>query len=143
MSTNENKQLMQRWWDALNQGNALEIIEEVYAADYVMHDPTLPGPVQGLEGVHEFISSVVTGFPNARYTIEEMIAEGDKVLQRLTVRGIHEGEFQGIPATGQPVTIWLMVVSRVANNKVVEEWQMVDALSLMQQLGVIPVPEQE
>jgi steroid delta-isomerase-like uncharacterized protein len=141
MSTNESKQLLQRWWEGLNQGNALEIIEEIYAPNYVMHDPTLPEPVQGIEGVREFISSVITGFPEARYILEDLIAEGDKVVQRLSIQGVHQGEFQGVPATGKQVTVWLMVISRVVNNKIVEEWQMVDALSLMQQLGVIPTPE--
>ncbi len=142
MSANENKQLVQRWWEAMNQGNALEKIEDIYASTYILNDPTLPEPVQGLEGVREFVSSVITGFPEARYTLEDLIVEGDKVVQRLTVRGTQQGEFQGIPATGKQVTVWLMVISRIANNKIVEEWQMVDALSLMQQLGVIPMSEQ-
>jgi len=63
-------------------------------------------------------------------------------MQRLTVRGTHQGEFQGIPATGKAVEVWLMVTSRIADNKIVEEWQLVDTLSMLQQLGVIPAPDQ-
>lgn len=140
MSTEENKNLLRRWWEALNQRNALEIIDETYASDYVLHDPSLSEPVQGVQGVREFISAVIAGFPDAHYTIEDLIAEGDKVVQRLSVRGTHQGEFQGIPPTGKSAAVWLMVISRVANNKIVEEWQMVDSLGMMQQLGVIPAP---
>jgi steroid delta-isomerase-like uncharacterized protein len=142
MSTEENKTLVRRWWDALNQGNALDIIEATYASDYVLHDPSLPEPVRGVQGVREFIASVIAGFPDARYTIEALIAEGDKVVQHISVRGTHQGEFQGIAATGKPVAIWAMVISRVAQNKVVEEWQLIDSLSMLQQLGVIPPPTQ-
>ncbi len=115
MSTEENKNLVRRWWEALNRGNALDIIEETYASDYVLHDPSLPEPVRGVQGVREFISSVIAGFPDARYTIEALIAEGDKVVQHISVQGTHQGEFQGIPATGKPVAIWVMIISRVAH----------------------------
>jgi steroid delta-isomerase-like uncharacterized protein len=138
MSIEENKNLVRRWWEALNQGNALDIIDEVYASDYVLHDPSVTEPVRGVQGVREFITSVVTGFPDARYTIENLVAEGDKVVQHISTQGTHQGEFQGIPATGKPVAIWAMVISRIENNKIVEEWQLFDALGMMQQMGVIP-----
>jgi steroid delta-isomerase-like uncharacterized protein len=141
MSTEANMNLIRQWWEALNQGNALDVIDEVYAGDYVLHDPTQPESVRGLAGVREFISSVVTGFPDARYTIEDLIATGDKVVQRLTVRGTQQGAFLGIPPTGKQVEVWLMVISRIADNKIAEEWQMVDSLGLMQQLGAIPTSE--
>jgi steroid delta-isomerase-like uncharacterized protein len=141
MATTENKNLVLRWWEAMNQGNALEIVNEIYASDYVLHDPTLPGPVRGAQGVREFVSMVMTGFPDAHYTLEDLISAEDRVVQRISVRGTHQGVFQGIPPTGKRVDLWLIVISRVANNKIVEEWQMVDALSMMQQLGVIPTPE--
>jgi steroid delta-isomerase-like uncharacterized protein len=138
MSTDTNKALVRRWWEALNKGNALAIIEEIYASDYVLHDPSQPAPVQGLEGVRGFVSAVLTGFPDTNCTIEELVAEDDKVTQRITARGTHKGEFQGIPPTDKPISISLMVISRIANNKIAEEWQLVDSLSMLQQLGVMP-----
>jgi steroid delta-isomerase-like uncharacterized protein len=138
MSTDTNKALVRRWWEALNKGNALAIIEEIYASDYVLHDPSQPAPVQGLEGVRGFVSVILTGFPDINCTIEELVAEGDKVVQRVTARGTHKGEFQGIPPTDKSVEVGLMVVSRIANHKIAEEWQLVDSLSMLQQLGVMP-----
>ncbi len=138
MSTEENKNIVRRWWEALNQGNALDLIEKTYASDYVLHDPSFPEPVRGIQGVREFIAAAAAAFPDARYAIEDLIAEGDKVSQHISVQGTHQGEFQGIPATGKPVAVWIMVISRIANGKVVEEWQLFDALSMLQQMGVIP-----
>ncbi|HKY54457.1 MAG TPA: ester cyclase [Anaerolineales bacterium] len=136
--SNENKVLARRWWEALDKGKALDIVEEVYAPDYVLHDPSFPEPVKGIQGVRDFVSSIVAAFPDARYTIENLIAEGDMVVQHVTTRGTHQGEFQGVPATGKPITVQVMVISRIANGRIVEEWQLFDALGMMQQMGVIP-----
>jgi steroid delta-isomerase-like uncharacterized protein len=142
MSTEENKDLVRRWWAGLNQGNALDIVDEIYSPDYVLHDPSQPEPVRGVQGVREFVSSVLSAFPDAQYTIESLIAEGDKVVQHISTQGTHQGEFQGVPATGKPVMVWVMVISRIADNKVVEEWQLFDALGMLQQMGVIPQSDQ-
>ena len=138
MSAAEHKALVRRWWDGLNQGNADELIDEIYAPEYVLHDPSLPEPVRGLAGVHEFIASVTESFPDAQTTIEDLVAEGDRVVQRVTFRGTHQGEFMGVPASGTEVSVWVVVISRIANGKIAEEWQLVDGLSLMQQLGLVP-----
>ena len=142
MSTEENKNLVRRWWEALNQGNALQLIDETYVSDYILHDPSLPEPVHGVQGVREFVASAVAAFPDARYTIENLVAEEDKVVQHVSVRGTHQAEFQGIPATGKQISVWIMVISRIANGRVVEEWQMFDALSMLKQMGVIS-PERQ
>jgi steroid delta-isomerase-like uncharacterized protein len=138
MSTEENKNIVRRWWESLNQGNAIDIVDEIYASDYILHDPSFPEPVRGIQGVQEFVTSIVAAFPDARYMIEDLIAEGDKVTQHISVQGTHQGEFQGIPATGKQVSVWLMVISRIADSKVVEEWQLFDALGMLKQMGVIP-----
>jgi steroid delta-isomerase-like uncharacterized protein len=138
MSTEQNKEHIRRWFEALNEGTALDFIDETYAADYVLHDPSLAQPVRGVEGIRAFMSAVVTAFPDARFTVEELIAEGDKVVQRCSVRGTHQGEFLGIPPTGNQVAIPFMIITRFANGKIAEEWQLLDALGMMQQLGVIP-----
>lgn len=137
MSVEENKNLVRRWWEALNQGSALQIIDETYTSDYILHDPSLPEPVHGVQGVREFITAVTAAFPDARYTIESLVAEDDKVVQHISVRATHQAEFQGIPATGKQIAVWIMVISRIANAKVVEEWQMFDAQGMLKQMGVI------
>lgn len=141
MSAEAHKALIRRWWDGLNQGNAAELIDEIYAPAYVLHDPSLPEPVSGLEGIHEFITSINEAFPDLHTTVEDLVAEGDRVVQRVTFRGTHQGEFMGVPATGNAVSVWAVVISRFAGGKVAEEWQLVDSLTLMQQLGVIPTEE--
>lgn len=142
MSVEEHKTLIRRWWDGLSQGTAAELIDEVYAPDYVLHDPSLPEPVQGLEAVREFIAAVTAAFPDGRATVEDLIAEGDRVVQRVTFQGTHQGEFLGVPATSKPVSAWVMIISRMAGGKIAEEWQLVDVLGLMQQLGALPAAEQ-
>jgi steroid delta-isomerase-like uncharacterized protein len=129
MSTEQNKQHIRDWFEALNQGTALDVIDDTYAANYVLHDPTLPEPVHGVEGIRQFMTMAVTAFPDARYTVEDLVAEGDKVLQRCSVRATHAGDFAGIPATGKQVAFSFMILSRLENGKLAEEWQMLDALA--------------
>jgi predicted ester cyclase len=88
--------------------------------------------------VREFIAAVTAAFPDGQATIEDLITEGDRVMQRVTFRRTHQGEFLGVPATGRTVSAWVMVISRMAGGKVAEEWQLVDGLGLMQQLGALP-----
>jgi steroid delta-isomerase-like uncharacterized protein len=139
MSAEANKAVIRRWWEVMNQGTSRDIIDEVYAADYVLHDPTQPEPVVGTQGVHEFIANIYAAFPDLQMTVDDLVANGDRVVQRLTARGTHQGDFLGVPASGNSVEIWLMVISRMAGGKVAEEWQLVDALTLMQQIGAVPI----
>lgn len=142
MSVAEHKALARRWWDGLSEGTAAALIDEVYAADYVLHDPTLPEPVRGLEGVRAYIADVSAAFPDAHCTVEDLVAEGDRVVQRVTFQGTQQGAFLGQPASGKAVSVWAIVISRMAGGKIAEEWQLVDNLGFMQQLGAIPAPEQ-
>jgi steroid delta-isomerase-like uncharacterized protein len=141
MATNPGKEIIERWWAALSDGTAAAIIDETYTADYLMHDPSQPEPVRGLEGVRAFIAAVTSAFPDGHYTIEELLVEGDRVFHRIIARATHQGEFMGVPASGRPVEIWLMVVSRIADGKIAEEWQLVDSLTLLQQIGAIPMAD--
>jgi steroid delta-isomerase-like uncharacterized protein len=141
MTTEENKRHIREWFDALNRGTGLEVVDDTYAADYVLHDPSLPEPVRGVEGIRAFMSAVVAAFPDAHYTVEDLIAEGDRVVHRCSVRGTHRGDFLGVPPTGNQVAVPFIIVSRFEGDKIAEEWQMLDSLGLMRQLGVIPSPE--
>ncbi len=121
------------------QGN-VAAADELLAPTYVAHFPGSP-PLDR-EGQKQFIAANRTAFPDVHATIEDLIAEGDKVAFRWTTRGAHHGEFQGIPATGKQVTVTGISIFRIAGGQLVEQWAEFDALGMLQQLGVIPAPGQ-
>ena len=140
MSAEENKAIIRRIpEEVINTGN-LDRVDEVIAADYVDHFPLPPGFPSGLEGFKLFWRMVLSAFPDLRYTVDDVIADGDKVVVRVTSRATHQGEFQGIPPTGRQVTWTEIHIGRLANGKLVEHWASVDQLGLLQQLGAIPAP---
>ena len=141
MSAEENKAIARRGYEAINQKN-LDALDEVVASDMTDHDP-VPGQAPGLEGVKQYFSSLHAAFPDVQMDVEEMIAEGDKVVARVSVSGTHQGEFMGIAPTGNRVTITGIDILRVADGKIVEHWGRFDDLGMMQQLGVIPEPGQQ
>ena len=136
MSTEENKALVRRWIEEDNRRN-LAGVEELLARDYVWHG-TGGFPDMDLAGLKQLETAFWTAFPDMHATVENLIAEGDKVAYRFTIRGTHQGEFMGVPATGKVVTVTGIYISRIAGGKVVEDWESFDALGLMQQLGAIP-----
>ena len=137
MSTEVNKALARRAYDAFNQGN-LAGFYELITPDFVLHNASMT--IQGLEAYKQWLSMYLAAFPDARLTVEDMIAEGDLVVVRQTFRGTHTGELMGIPPTGKQVSATGIVITRAANGKAVEQWTNYDDLGLMQQLGMIPVP---
>ena len=140
MSTEENKALLQRFYDEVfNQGN-LEVADELIAADAVEHEafPGLEG--NGPEVAKQFVAIIRSAFPDIRVHTQDMIAEADKVVARITLTGTHRGEFLGIPPTGKQIEVGTMDIVRVADGKMVEHWGVTDNLTMMQQLGVVPIP---
>ncbi len=135
MSREDNKALVRRWIEALNKQN-LAAFDELCAPDFVHHSPSIT--VQGLEAYKQAISGEFTAFPDMRFTIEDILAEGDAVAVRLTGHGTHQGNLQGIPPTGKQATIPGMTIYRIADGKLAEQWESLDDLGLLQQLGVIP-----
>jgi steroid delta-isomerase-like uncharacterized protein len=134
----DNKTLIRRFVDSLNSG-APSSLEEFIAADYVYHNPAVP-EVKDFATLKQFNAITSAAFPDLHFTIEDLIAEGDKIVYRYSATGTHKGALNGIEATGKTVTITGMVISRVVNGKVQEDWEQTDMLGLMQQLGVIPKP---
>ncbi len=140
MSAEENKALARRVIEELfNRGN-LEAADELIAPDYVLHDPASPEEVRGPEGFKRFVGTFRTAFPDLHVTIEEQIAEGGKMVTRYTVRGTHQGELMGLPASGKRVTIVGAGVTHASGGKFVETWDHYDALGLMRQIGVVALP---
>jgi len=139
MSTEDNKALVHRSFEGFNQRN-LAVFNELCTPDLVFHNASTT--INGLEASMQALSVLLTAFPDARFTVEDMIAEGDKMVARYTLHGSHQGNFMGIPPTGKQITVTGIEIFHFANGKVVEEWVNGDDLGLLQQLGVIPVPGQ-
>lgn len=127
MSTAENKALIRRVFDeALNAGN-LPLLDQLFASDFV--DNATPEQIPGPQGVKAYFQSVRTGFPDMRVTLDDLIAEGDKVVVRTTWRGTHTGTYEGIVPTGKTVTRKMIQIFRVADGKIQEEWSEGGSLS--------------
>lgn len=140
MSTETNKALIRRIPHELYNQGKLEVADAVFAPDYKEHHPLPPDFPRGLAGVKTFVTGIRVAFPDFRYTLEDIIAEGDKVVFRLTASGTQSGAFMGLPATGKTATWGEIHICRVANGKLVEHWLVADQLGMMQQLGVIATP---
>jgi predicted ester cyclase len=139
MSTEANKATARRMRETLDQSKGTEGVEEYYAPNSVFHFPGSP-PLDR-EQLSAMSAMFYAAFPDLNHTFEDQIAEGDKVMSRVTFRGKHQGEFQGIPATGKEVAFGAILIDRYEDGKVVEHWTQMDTMGLMQQLGVIPTPE--
>jgi steroid delta-isomerase-like uncharacterized protein len=124
--------------DVLNQGRVARA-DDLVQENFVELDP-LPGQAQGREGLKAIVLSLRVSFPDMHWTAKEMVAEGEKVVTRFVWTGTHRGPFLGIPATGRPVEVKGVVIDRLENGKMAESRILMDTLSLMQQLGVIPAP---
>ena len=136
MSTEENKAFLRTWVEEVwNKGN-VALVDQMVAANYLYHDPQNPlhGP-DGFKGLHAMYRSA---FPDLQFTIEDMVAEGDKVAWRYTGSGTHQGELMGIPPTGKRAVVTGILISRIVNGQFVEDWNTIDLLGMLQQLGVIP-----
>lgn len=139
MSTENNKAAKRRYFEAFNQRN-LEIFDELFAPDYVLHVPGSPD-VRGPEALKQLVTSSFQSLSEIELTIDDMLGEGDKVVTRWTLSAIHTGEFFGVAPTHKRVTLTGTIIDRFVDGRVVEAWENFDALGLMQQLGAIPPDE--
>jgi steroid delta-isomerase-like uncharacterized protein len=130
----ENKALARRAWELADNP---DILEEVYAPDVVWHEPDQE--IRGLEQAKKFVSAYKTAFPDIKITVEDVIAEGDKVVSRVTLRGTHQGETEEFgPPTGRQIEGGGITISRIEGGKIVEDWDSYDNLTTLQQLGLAP-----
>ena len=135
-----NAAIFRHWFDeGCSQGN-VDLADELYAPDYVTH-ALGPDFAPTLEGLKLFIHALRQGLPDLQCPMEEVVAEGNRVAGRFSLRGTHSGTLLGIPATGRPVAAGVMVIARFdERGKWVEDWASWDQLGLLQQLGVVPAP---
>jgi predicted ester cyclase len=136
MSTEENKALVRRFYEEIDKGN-LAAMDELVAEDYLDHSPPpFPSP-PGREGLKAAFRMFWDATPG-RHVIEDQVAEGDKVVTRLTASGSHEGDLPGIPRTGNHMEMTATVIHRIAGGRLVEKWADKDVLRMLQQLEVLP-----
>lgn len=135
MTTSQNKAAIRRLYEEfVNNGN-METFNELVAEDVTEHEE-FPGLSPDREGVKQFFAMMRQAFPDLRFVVEEMLAEGDKVVCRFRMQGTHRGEFLGVAPTGNRVDVAAIDVFRLADGQVKEHWGVTDSLSMMQQLGV-------
>jgi predicted ester cyclase len=133
------KLIVKRLFEEPWKGN-LDVIDEYVAPGYVGHDPAEPEPIRGPAGARANIEKYIAGFPGGAITVDDQIAEGDKVATRWTGRGTHTGELAGIPPTGKEATVSGLTISRLEGGQVVEEWTTWDTMGMLVQLGAMPEP---
>ncbi len=142
MSIEENKALVRRVIEEIWCKGNLAAIDELIAPNFVFHDPNFQ--LQGRDSFSHMVSATRTAFPDLHTTVDDQIAEGDKVVTRFTQHGVHAGEFVwfGLAPTGQQVTITGIEVVRIEAGKIADRWLSLDLLGMLQQMGVVSLPGQ-
>ena len=135
MSDEQIRDLVTRFTDEAWNGGNLDLIDELFAADYVGHDAPRPDPVRGPEGMKDFLRMYHHAFSDAHITLDDVIIKDDKVVTRWTGRGTHDGDLMGIPPTGKKIEFVGIRIFRVAEGKIAEGWVVWDTFGLMRQLG--------
>ena len=138
MSTVDNKATLRRFFESIDRQD-IAALDRTVSANYVDHNPLpMPGLVPGLEGLKQAFGAFAAAFPDSTHTIEDLIAEDDKIVVRVVGRGTHRGEFMGVAPSGRQVTMEGIAIYRFENGKIAEKWGQQDRLSVMRQLGIIP-----
>lgn len=140
MSTEDNKAVILRLVDRLNQRD-VAVLDEVCTSDFVNHDPANP-QVRTREDYKQWFTGLSTAFPDLHFSLEDIVAEGDKVAYRYTLHATQSGSWRGAAPTGKPITVTAIAITRFRDGKSAELWQNSDALGLVQQLGLIPASGQ-
>ncbi len=133
-----NKAAIRRWLEEGDNKGNVAIADEVFAPEVVLYHPTSPEPLRGIEVIKQGSMGLHKAFPGFKGTLDDVIGEGDKVTVRWTLKGVHQGEFMGIPASGKPFTITGISIYRFVGGKIVEGWYAVDMMSFYAQIGATP-----
>jgi steroid delta-isomerase-like uncharacterized protein len=138
-----NKALVRRSLEEIYTGGNLDAVDDVFAHDVVAHDPTFPGGVlRGSDGIRGNVERGHRAFANWRFTVEDIVAEGDRVVTRVTMRGTSTAEFLGMAPTGREVEVSGITLHRIADGKIAERWGNWNTLGMLQQLGRLPPLDQ-
>ena len=137
MTIESNKLLMRKFAEFINSASN-QLAEELISPEAIFFVPGRPEPMRGPAGYLAIIGMMRAGFPDIQWSLDEVIAEGDKVAARFTMRGLHQGEFFGVPPSGKRIEVKAMNFYRIADGKFVEEHGQPDLLGLLQQIGAVP-----
>ncbi len=135
----QNKALARQVFEEVQSKGNTALVDDLVTSDYVGHTPL--GDIHGPAGARQFDATLRAAFPDYQVTVEDQIAEGDRVATRWTCHGTHEGSFLGVPPTGKRVAMSGITIFRIAGGRLVEGWTNPDLLSIMQQIGAVPAPE--
>ncbi len=142
MSEEQSKAIVSRFYDELWNERNLNVADEIFAADCVTHQlqsgAETVAVARNPEAVKHHVEEWLAGFPDLRFTVEQMLVEGERVTTQSVMRGTHTGVWLGIAPTNKEVSVRLSVIHRVADGKIVEDWVLVEALGFFQQLGLVP-----
>ncbi|MFH5800115.1 ester cyclase [Haladaptatus sp. CMAA 1911] len=138
MTAEENERLVRRDPDEIWSDGRVELIDELYHEDFVLHDPSSPESDAGRDEYREYVETYRRAFPDAEYTVDDIVSDGDTVMLRYTAEGTQDGELLGIKPTGKHVTVSGMEEYRVEDGKITEMWTNYDSFGLFRQLGVVP-----
>ncbi len=136
MSIETNKEIVRRYQEAYNSNN-LDALDELLAVD-LLTQTLLPGFPAGLEGAKAVHRKTLIGMPDVHTRIDELLAEGDRVMARFTMTGTHTGDFFGIPATGKQISVGGVFIVRISDGRIVEHWGVEDEAGLLRQVGILP-----
>ncbi len=140
MLTAANKAIIRRLYEEVFNAGSVDVVADLIEVDAIGHDPTSPKPTQGQGSIRQVAVLFRTAFADLHLTVDDLIAEQDKVVARWTLQGTHQGTFMGVAGTGKEVTTAGIVIYRLAEEKITEYWGNFDALGLMRQLGAISEP---
>jgi len=130
----QNKEVVRHYWNGKWNERRPEILDELQTSDVVYHGTSME--MNNLEEYKQVYNAFLSAFHDTKITIDELIAEGDKVMTRVTMSAVHKGELEGIPPTGNSLTISAFTVFRLVDGKIAEEWEILDELGMMMQLGM-------
>lgn len=144
MAERENKALIERYFDEVRNAHQGNVVEQVFSSDVTVHVDTPHGEetIRGVPAIRQTVQEYATALPDLRFTIEDQIAEGEKVVVRWRAEGTHRGELQGVAATGKRVSFAGVDIFRVANGRIAEGWSSYDRLGILQQIGAMPTSGQ-
>lgn len=142
LMSDRNKLVSRTLVEEIWNGGNFAVVDRLVSPDFRGHSASPETDARGIDGYRDYHRALRAAFPDLRYTIEDQVAEGDKVVTRWTARGTHQGPYAGIPATGKSGTVRGVTTDRILDGRTVECWTSLDELGLLQQLGVLPQPGQ-
>lgn len=132
-----NKNIVRRLYDEVWNERKVEVINEIISPSHALHAPNISGSSIGPEAYKRNVLLFLTGYPDLHWTIEDTIAENDKVVACWTISGTHKGDYMGIPATNKKVSVDGITIHHIAHGKIMDSYSNWDVLGMMQQLGVV------